>query len=192
MSVDCGQGIFADIIATCDTVGNGGNEVKAWILNRTNVTLTFDTTTKNIITGAVNASGERAYTLTGMLKTIDSGFDRSVEEGLPDRFSHYIGFGHYSFDAASGLSVDNLKDVIVIVESRDKTDDGDGVFRVYGALYGLDVTSDTHRANTNKGARTLELGSRDGDNEPYSYYVFYDTDYATTKAAIEALETEGT
>lgn len=191
MSVDCGLGIVANIVSTCETVGNGGNEVKAWILNRSDVSFTYDSTTKNIITAAVNDSGKKAYTLTGVAKTIDSGHDRNVEEGLPDRFSHYIAFSNYSFAAANVVNIDNLRDVVVIVESRDKTDDGDGVFRVYGAKYGLDVSSDTHRANTSKGVRSLELSSRSGDDEPYSAYVFFNTDYATSLAAIVALETAG-
>lgn len=185
--MDCLAGILQNINAGCDTVGVGGNEVKAWILNRSEVSFTYSTE-GNVISAASMSSGAVAYTLTAILKAIDSGHDRVIEAGLPDRFTHYIAFSNYSFTSAEALNIDNIHDVVVIVESRDKTDDGDGVFRVYGAKYGLDVTSDTSRANTSKGVRSLELGTRADDTEPFSNYVFFNTDYATTLAAIEALE----
>lgn len=183
MATDCAKGILASIVSTCDTVGNGGNEVKAWIMNRSDATVTYDTTDLNKITTLAGT----AYSLTGVLKSIDSGFDRNVNAGLPDRFSHFASFSNYSFDAANGINLDNLQDLIFIVESRDKDDDGDGTFRAYGVKYGLDVLSDTHRANTDKGVRSLELGSRDGDDEPYSYYVVDAGTYATTLTMLDAL-----
>jgi hypothetical protein len=185
----CVKGIADNIVSDCTTSGIGGNEIKAWIGNRTEMTFTYDVTNASKITDITVASTKQLYTLTGVKKLLNSGFDRVVADDRPDKFTHYFNFQGFEFKAANVENIDNLEDIVVIVESKDKTDDGDGVFRVFGTKNGLYPTSDTMRANDINGARNVEVTSLEGQAEQYSNYTFLDTDYATTLAALVALET---
>jgi hypothetical protein len=189
----CVPGIVKSIISDCSTSGIGGNEVTAWIGNRTQLDFTYDVTNPSKITTiALNgeiASGERLWNITGVKKLLNSGYDRVQADDRPDKFTHYFNFQGFEFKAADVENMDNLDDVVVIVESKDKTDDGDGVFRAFGVKYGLYPSSDTMRANDINGARNIELTSLSGQEEGQSNYTVLATDYATTKALLVSLET---
>lgn len=185
----CVSGIVKSVISDCSTSGIGGNEVKAWIGNRLEMTPTYDVTNTSKITGLSVASTKKLYTITGVKKLLNSGFDRVQADDRPDKFTHYFNFQGFEFKAADVENLDNLDDVVIIVESKDKPDDGDGVFRVFGMKYGLYPSSDTMRANDINGARNIELTSLSGQEEPQSNYTLLVTDYATTKALLVSLET---
>lgn len=190
---DCLLGIKDDIVSDCTTAGTGGNEVKAWIGNRKELEPTYDADNPSLVNdlsliGEVS-SGVKLFSITGVKRLLDSGFDRVVSENRPDRFTHFFSFQGFEFTAAKVENLDNLKDLVVIVESKDKTDDGDGVFRIFGLKAGLYPSTDTMRANTDNGVRSLELTTLDGDTEPFSNYTLLDTDYPTTLTLLESLET---
>jgi hypothetical protein len=184
----CVTGIAKDIISTCDTSGIGGNEVKAWIGNRLEMTPTYDGTNPSLITDLAVASTKQLYVLTGVKKLLNSGFDRVVADDRPDKFGHYFNFQGFEFDAPSVENIDNLEDIVVIVESKDKPTDGNGTFRVFGMRNGLYPSTDTMRANDINGARNVEVTSLEGQEEPQSNYTLLDTDYATTLALLVSLE----
>lgn len=189
---NCLSDIAKEIIADCTTQGAGGNEIKGWLGNRLNFSFTYDTTNSSKVTGITAATGKRLWPVMVSKKGLNSGFDRVKEAGRGDRFTHFGGFTVTEFDAASVENVDSLDDLILIVESKDKADVGDGTFRGFGFKAGLTVTSDTMRANDAYGSRPLELGSAEGDTEPWSQYTVLITDYAGTKTALVALETPAT
>lgn len=184
----CVKGIAANIISDCNTSGVGGNEVKAWIGNRTEMTFTYDGTNPSKITAIAVASTKQLFTFVGVKKLINSGHDLVVAEDRPNKYTHYINIQGFDYAVSTVENLDNLDDVVVIVESKDKTTTGEGVFRVYGAKYGLYPTTDTARANDLNGARNIELASQSGEEEPHSNYTFIDTDYATTLQALVNLE----
>lgn len=185
----CVKGIAKDVLSDCDTSGVGGNEIKAWIGNRLEMVPTFDVTNLSLLTSLTMVATKQLYTITGVKKLLNSGHDRVVTENRPDKFGHYFSFEGFEFDAASVEGLDNLDDIVVIVESKDKPADGDGIFRVYGLKYGLYPSSDTMRANDANGARPIELTSQAGQEEKYSNYTLLATDYATTLALLVGLET---
>lgn len=185
----CADKIGANILSTCDTSVSGGLEVKAWVFNRIEATVTYDGTVPLKITDITPTSGNQAYTITGIKKLLNAGSDAVVADDRPDKYTHYFNFQQFEFASAAIENVDNINDVIIVVESKDKADDGDGVFRVYGAKKGLWKSTDTHRDNDLNGARNIELTSLPGQEEPYSRYTYLDTDYATTLAALVAAET---
>lgn len=188
---DCVKEILKNITSDCTTIGSGGNEVKGWLINRRDITaFTQDVTNPSKITAFTIASGgKRLWTFTGEKKMLNSGHDAVVSDTRPKKFAHYIGFETFEFDAESTENVDGLEDVVMIIESKDKTADGDGVFRIYGLTNGLFVSSDTQRANDAEGARVIEFNSLEGQGEPYSHWTYHVTDYAGTLADLVGKET---
>ncbi len=186
---DCLTKITKNITSNCQTQKAGGLEVKAWIVNRENLTYVQDATNKVLLTSIGVAATTQLYTLTGVKKLLNAGFDRVPKEDRADVYTHYFSFQQFEIKAEDVENVDNIQDAVVIVENKDKTDDGDGVFEVYGLKLGLYPSSDTRRSNDINGARSLELTSLADQEEAVSRYILFDTDYATTKALIEGLET---
>lgn len=186
----CETGIAKVIASTCATAGIGGIEVKVRILNRTDIeSVTYDGTYPSKVTAMTMKSTKRAWTLTGFKKNLVAGDDLVVSETMPDKYSHYFNFKQFETLAADIENIVALNDVVVIYESKDKTTTGDGVFRILGLQNGLYKSTATMRTNADNGTRNIELTSLEGEAEEYPYYTFHDTSYATTLAAIEALET---
>jgi hypothetical protein len=183
----CDSGIAKAIISNCTTQPIGGVEATAYLFNRNDMTITYDGTYTNKVTGIASVTDELLYQYSGVKKNINAGFDRVVAEDMADRFKHYAALKGFEFDSASVQNLDNLKDVCLIVEYKQKSDDGDGVFVGYGFKSGLYPTSDTRRAIENNAIRSIELASQDQEDEPHSEYNILITDYATTKAALIAL-----
>ena len=187
----CTGGIAKAIVSDCTTSGIGGLEVTAWVFNRSDLEITYSAVAEeeNLITGLVNATGLQGYKLTGIKKLLNAGHDLVVADDRPNKYTHFFGFQGFEFDRESSRNLDDLDDLIVIVERKDKTTDGDGVFNAYGAKFGMFKSTDTERANDINGSRNIEVTSLAGQEESFSKFVYLDTDYATTAAALEILVT---
>ena len=187
----CTGGIAKAIVSDCTTSTIGGLEVTAWIFNRKNLEITYSSTTEeeNLITGLANVATYQGYKLTGVKKLLNAGHDVVVADDRPNKYTHYFNFQGFEFDQASLKNIDDLDDLVVVVERKDKNATGDGVFNAYGCKYGLFKSSDTERSNDINGARNIELTSLAGQEEAVSKYVLLDTDYATTAALLETLVT---
>jgi hypothetical protein len=185
----CTSGIAKAITSNCTTQPVGGLEVTAYLFNRDEMTITYDGTTPNKVTGIAAVGAAVMYQLSGWKKNINAGHDRTISDDIGDTFKHYLALKEFSFASDDVLNFDGLGDICAIVEYKEKSTTGDGVFVGYGFKSGLYVTSDTRRANDANAIRSLELASRDQEDEPYSQYNVLITDYATTKAALIALLT---
>lgn len=185
----CISGIAKDIISNCTTSGAGGLEVKAWIFNRNEVAVTYDSTKENMITNLVMASKKKCYTISAVKKLLNAGHDIVVADDRPNKYTHYFNCQQFEVLTEDILNVDNLDDVFVVVESKDKTTSGEGIFLAYGVKNGLWKSTDTQRANDLNGARNIELTSLGGQEEKFSRFVVFSTDYATTLALLVGCET---
>jgi hypothetical protein len=183
----CTSGIAKAITSNCTTQPVGGLEVTAYIFNRADMTITYDGTDPNKVTGIAAVGSALMYKYTGVKKNLNAGHDRVVSDEVADAFKHFVSLKGFESDTDSVLNFDGLGDVCVIVEYKHKPSSADGVFVAYGLKSGLYVTTDNRRANENNGIRNIELASRDQEDEPYSQYNVLLTDYATTKSALEAL-----
>lgn len=186
----CTSKIGANIVSDCTTMGSGGNEIKAWVYNRDEATLTFDGTYTSKVNGIVFASTKRIWNFTGVKKILNSGWDVVVAEDRPDKYKHSIALQTFSFAASDLENISNLNNVVFVVESKDKGDDG--TFRMYGVKAGLYKTGDTHRANDVNGARVITLESLAGQEENWPTYIFDAGTYAQSLAALVAAETPAT
>lgn len=187
----CTDSIAKNIISNCTNQPNGFLEVKAWIFSRPTYAnaITFDATHPNKITAIAAVSGANCYTLTGVKKMLNAGHDIVVADDRADKYTHYFNFQQFEISAEDIHNLDNLKDVFVVVERKDKATGGDGTFVAYGVKNGLWKSTDTRRANDINGARNLELTSLAGAEENYSEYTVLSTDYAVTLAMLEGLQT---
>lgn len=184
---NCLDGIAANIINDCENAPIGGLEVKAWVFNRADLSGTLDPTNKNLITALSVASTKQGYYIQGFKKTLNAGHDIVVSETNVDKYTHYFNFQAWLLDATAINNLDGLADLVVVVEGLNKMTDGDGAFQVYGFDTGLYKSTDTRRANDIDGNRNIEMTSQAGEEPLVSNHVFFDTDYATTKAALDAL-----
>lgn len=188
--MSCITDISKNITSDCSTIGVGGLETKAWIMNRTLInSITYSGTNPTKVTAMTMKSTKRAWVILGTKKQFNAGFEVVNSDELPKKWAHKFNFKSYEFSAAAVENIDALNDVVVICESKDKNSEGDGVFRIYGLEYGLYKENSETKKNDNSGARTIELKSLAGQEEKHSQYTFDAGTYAQTLAALVALET---
>ena len=189
----CLTGITAEIANSCTKQPKLGLVGKAWAINRADIaTTTEDNSTATLITGiTLAAGGKQAWPITAYRQDIDAGFDLVSSETMPESYKHYFKVEPWDENSAQILNLDNMEDIVVIVErvGNSTKDSGDGAFQIYGLRNGLFKSSASGRANANNGVPTYEFTSRDGQEEDHSKYIFFDTAYATTLAALVTLET---
>jgi hypothetical protein len=184
--MSCLGSVAAAITNTCSIVPVSGLEVKGWLFNRKNATFTEEANDV-LISAIALGGGALAYPITAVKKENNAGFDLVSADNLPDLFTNYFSFQPYQKTAAAIKNFDNMDDVCAVVELKGpKTE---GCFIILGYLNGLHKSSATFRALDNNGIPTYEMQSREGEQEKYTHRIFWDTDHATTLAALVALET---
>jgi hypothetical protein len=187
----CAGGIAKAIVSDCTTSKVGGLEITAYAFNRADLEITYSAVAdkENQITTMSNAAGKKGYLLTGVKKLFNAGHDIVVADDRPNKYTHHFMMQIFETLTEDVRNADDLDDLVIFVEQKDKNTGGDGTFIGYGCKYGLYKTTDTQRANDINGARNLELASLAGQEEPYSRYILLDTDYATTLALLVDLVT---
>jgi len=185
--MSCLTDIAKAITNSCTIVPAAGLEIKGWIINRADVTWTIDGSNAVLLTAATMTGATVAYAVTAVKKEANAGFEGVFADNLPDLFTHNYSFQPYARDAASVLALDSIDDIVLVVELKGpKTT---GCFIVLGYETGLHLVSMSYRAKDNNGIPTYTFATREGEGEKYSRYVFWDTDYDTTLAALVTLET---
>ena len=188
MPTTCNFGIAADILKDCAAPPTAGVEMVAYAINRSDIAgVTYDQNNSRLVTGITLATGAKAYKIENFKKEIDAGFDLVTSDTNIDKFNQYVKFEAWGIDSDTVKALDELSDLVIIVERKNKGADGNGAFQIYGLLTGLYKSSDTMRANTASGKRIIELTNQAEEESTVSYHVFFDTNYATTKEAVEAL-----
>lgn len=183
----CINGIAKNITSNCTTQPVGGLEVVAYLGNRADFNFTYDPTDPNKVTGIAAVGTAVIYKFSGVKKNLNAGHDRVISDDLSDTFKHFLSLKGFEFDTDSVANMDGMNDIFAVVEYKQKSTSGDGIFVGYGLKSGLYITTDSRRANENNSVRSLELATKDQEGEPYSQYNILHTDYATTKADLEAL-----
>ena len=190
MAINCNFGITADILKDCSAPPTAGVETVAYAFNRKDIaSVTYDPANSRVVSAISLATKAQAYKIENFKKEIDAGFDLVTSDTNIDKFNQYVKFEAWGIDSDTVKALDELSDLVVIVERKNKGADGDGAFQIYGLQTGLYKSSDTMRANTASGKRIIELTNQAEEESTVSYHVFFDTDYATSKAAVEALLT---
>jgi len=192
--MSCLTKIAAAIANTCTSIPGKGLCVKGWILNRADITWTGGSGTP-LVTAGANALTKQAWSITAVKHEMNAGAEAVLADNLPGLFIHRVTIQPYERDEDAIKNIDNMSDVVIILELEggEKVADlyTEGKFILLGFGSGLHKVSATWKALDNHGIPTYEFATREGEEEKYSRYVFWITDYATTAAALLALETPG-
>lgn len=145
----------------------------------------------NVISALTMQTGARLWAFDGLRDSLQP---RTVFVPGTNQlgYDHQIDFLAYGVSAADRLQLDKLAfgDIFGIVENGDNSSLGDAFFEVFGFEMGLETITDERvnaSAETN-GAYAIQLKTPDrGGKEDGKSLVFFDTDYATTKALVDAL-----
>lgn len=191
----CATELTKAITSNCSTQPDGGAEEKAWLFQRRNHNVTFRSGTTNIIESITNLATKKSYPFTMIKRVMNAGMEEVVAVDRATRFKHKVSAQQFEFSAADNLNVDNLEDVFIVVERKDKPADGDGTFIAFGVKNGLFKSSGTRMTNDTNGVRVFELASMDdGGTEPHSEYTVMavptegQSVYAATLAMLVATE----
>jgi hypothetical protein len=191
----CGR-ISADIISDCAEKPTPGLEVTVWLMNRDDVlegTVTYDIANRMLITNMVlGGQGNQAYKLVGV-KLSNIGRCELVPGDFNSFWRHTLEGRIFKNNADQLLEISNMENsnLVAIVENKYKGTAGSSAFQVYGLDAGLELTvaqRDTDDAETGA-AWNVTLASNDNALEKDPIKAFFDTDYATTKGKVVALET---
>lgn len=185
---DCLLGISSDVLKDCTAPPVRGVEKIAYIYNRDDVTITIDPANRNLVTNIIPTSGNQGYKIEGKDLDMNAGHSIVTSETLPDKYLQTFNFAAWLLDSAATKNLDNLEDLVVVVESKNKNTgtSGDGTFKAYGVETGLYKNADDHTANDNSGSRLITLANKSEEESNVSSHVVFDTDYATTKQILTA------
>ena len=180
----------------CDTPLSGGTGNRAYIINfedwkaATKGTLAGNRFVKTAITFAVATPATKAFYVDGKNNSNAPSF-ALVKQTYADVYDHT--FNWLCFD----LSNDSKEALfgmvggkyVVVYENNFQGTGGESAFEILGANAGLEFKTFTRDPlnNDNQGAYVISMATPDVGKEPDGPYSFFDTDYATTKAALEAL-----
>lgn len=180
----CSAVVAKAITNSCTDVPSAGLELTAYIFNRLDATFTIGAS-PNLVSAIAMTALVSAYKLTAVKKENNAGFDMVTGDNIPTLFTHMLSLQPYERDAAAIKALDEMDDFVAVVEV--KAPKTEGKFVILGFNSGLHLKTSSGRYNDNYGIPTYEFGTQEGEAEVYSRYVFWDSDYATTKAALEAL-----
>ena len=186
----CAGNLAANIAKDCDHPLVGGYTGRALLIPLSN-TLTFavDATNPRIITGITMAVGDKLAVIDNVWP---SAFTDSVTQSNADagRMQYNKGFTFRIPLRGAGVSKDIVEALansplgfLAVLEKKDRV--GDGSFEMVGYGQGLTVNPDgiVRNENENGGDIVVTMSCQ----EQFFEVTLFDTDYATTKAAFEAL-----
>ena len=190
----CAADIAANIMEDCSNRLVGGYTGKGLLIPLSfNPAFTVDASNPRIISAITLASGQKWCVIDNASMEqpfTDSSMQSNAEQGLR-RFTKNVHFLIPSRGAAVAKQIveplaDSAEGYLVVLEKKDRS--GDGSFEVVGFEQGLKANADGIVRNEyeNGGCTIVTMST----NEVNYEYSFFDTDYATTLAAFEALLTK--
>jgi len=190
------SGIFQGADIDCQNPLAVGTVQRVLIANREDVELISYSVVEgeeNVIAGITMKATKTFFEFAGVNESISTQ-NELVRRSVSNGYKHTLNLSVFEVD---NLSLQNMmamayKPQIAIVYGVDDSSLGNGAFQVLGVDAGLDLISNI-RINGDVetgGAHVLQLATPDtGGDEKTIPPVFFDTDYATTLLAVDALLT---
>ena len=180
----CSNLISKDVQANCSNPIFGGLEQIGYIINR------GDIDSFTLTTGVVSAislkTGAKAYTVQQTGQQAFNGTSTEMQQGDVINTFNKVG-AFIVLDNCPDISEKVIKplangEFVLILENKYKSDKN--AFEVIGLDRGCRATTITQNKYENMGGWSVELTEQE---TPNASIFFWDTDYATSKAALEAL-----
>ena len=188
LMVTCGN-LSANISKSCTNPVQAGTKDRGIILNFDDVIgITYDTdgeTVKDLIL----SSGAVGYVIDGQNNSIEP-LCTMVQQGFLNMFDHTVTMKGFDISPATKNEVNSMKDgrFIIVTENFFKGTDGNSAFEVYGLTAGLEMSEIERNPNSEETQGAFHFVFTTIKNkEPKIAATFYDTDYTTTKAIVDAL-----
>lgn len=180
----CITGIAINLINDCNNAPVSGLEETIYVFNADELTATKSLTIKSLVTDLTLLALKKGYKVEGFKKSHNAKNELVVSDTLPDMYKQTIDFQIWAKDAATVSALDQLNNVVVVVENKDKGVAGASAFNIYGLDTALFKASMTQEANADAGVFKLSMVA-DGQRVPF--YNLYKTDYIATKALLTGL-----
>ena len=177
----------------CANPLQGGTADRAYIMNFEDfkaATVDKNLSNRFVVESIVLAGAATAFYVDGKNNSNAPSF-QLVKQTYADVYDHLFNFLVFDLTNASKKSLAGTigGKFVVIYENNYRGNSAQSTFEILGANAGLEVKTFMRDPlnNENQGAYVLTMGTPEVGKEPDMPYSFYDTDYATTKAALEAL-----
>ena len=153
----------------------------------------YDVVNTNVVELITLKTGKQAWVFEGIKQSIVPS-QELVNTPTASTWRHSIIQSIFDVSSEQKLNIQGMatKATVWIVENANDSSNADSIFEVYGLQRGLEAQTITRSpVDTESGAAyVLELATPDeGGNEPVPVESFFDTDFATTLAAVETLLT---
>lgn len=190
----CDTMISGDIASDCANPLIKGLERRGIIMNRQDVDLVATKAKKvnaNTYNGVVMKTGKQGYNLYQQGRTPFNGAKTEMQANdLQNRWNHDIPFVILANGPGEAKQADELAngEFVVILENKNKGADGSSAFQILGleqGAYALTGTIEKY-SDDNHGGLAFTLQEQ---MAPTAGIYLFDTDYATSLAAVEALLT---
>lgn len=187
----CSKLIADNIGVDCDNPIFEGLENIAYIINKSDIaSITYSGTNKHIVTALALTSPAKAFKVYNPVKTPMDGTQSALAEGdVNNKFDNTVQFLVLNDgpDVAKDV-IDPLAngEFIVVVANKWENTNGDNKFQIFGLHQGLKATA-IQRGNTTADQNGGHLVTLTETGAPTYGMYFFDTDIATSRAALEAL-----
>jgi hypothetical protein len=183
----CGE-LNADIDKNCDNPLQAGTTDRLVVINKGDI-LSYSTAVDGSLTNIVLRSGAVAHKIDGQQNSIEPDF-AMVKQTYVKMFDHMVRAKGFNLSPATKQQLNDGKDgrYVLICENYYRGDSGNAAFEVYGLTTGLEMNELSRTANSEETQGAFDiLFSTDQNKEPKMPATLFDTDYATTKAIVDAL-----
>ncbi len=176
----------------CETAF-GGTTGRVILINYDDINRSSVTITDGNVSALTLATGKKGVVFEGATNNANIGsFSFSQGTYGSGNYTHTLelrdfkgGANAYSF--LQGLKTNN---VVAIVETKYKGDNGECAYTVYGLNCGLQLSAHEGTTEFSDGViSTITLSTSESSPEPMQPINIFKTDYATTKTLIESLVT---
>ncbi len=191
MPIDCTGNLTADILFDCANAPVGGIEQNVVLINKDDIDLTnttVDADNRLKVTNLQLKPGKTGYKLTGVKQANGKAWELVKKENAPDKFKHTFSGVIMNPNLANKVQADNLSKgakYLAVIEQVWKGASSADAFEVLGFVSGLELTTMTNNSKENDNMIVFELSSADGFEEPTLPKTLLETDYETTKTAVD-------
>lgn len=187
----CGA-ITAGASYDCDNPLQPGVNPRVWLINKDDIASTTVGSNASVITAMTLKATKAAYAFEGMRQSVDPQV-QFVPQTFAVGYDHILNIQVFDISSTQKLNLEKmaLGKMVAIVENANVAGNDDSVFEVFGLGVGMEVVTLTRLSKDSETMGSFSIGLKTSDNEGKEAKLplsFWNTNYATTLAAIEALE----